>query len=190
MSSLREKAAQYIQDRGIPEIATRLEKKESTVKHWLKTGNIPIDVIEMMQNEDGEEPVGGTGTIHSAPMPKPNEGTWTPEALDGIAQTLGQVVDKLQELHEWKNGMDERFNPRAVQPQPPSRTVPPAAVENGEFLEANSTRPGPMAPTPHIVRGEAPPAMAPPPPQVIQPTGLNQRPQKHWLESYDYRSRR
>lgn len=189
MSTLREKAAQYIQDKGVPEIAKTLNVKESTVTSWGKSGKYPVDLIELVMDE---EPVSGTaiGTIHSAPLPEPNEGTWTPEALDGIAQTLSQVVDKLQELHEWKNGMDDRFNPRAVQPQPPSRTVPPAVTDDQGFLEANSTRPGPMTPTPHIVRGEAPPAMAPPPPQVIQPTGLNQRPVRHWLAGYEPRGGR
>lgn len=184
--NLREKAAQYIQDKGIPGIAKTLNVKESTVTSWGKTGKYPVDLIELVMGESSNENIDDSTPITSNPVPA----TWTPEALDGIAQTLSQVVDKLQELHEWKNGMDERFNPRAVQPQPPSRTVPPAAVENGEFLEANSTRPGPMAPTPHIVRGEAPPAMAPPPPQVIQPAGLNQRPVRHWLAGYEPRGGR
>lgn len=191
MSSLREKAAQYIKDKGIPETAAQFNKKESTIKQWLKTGNYPVDLMEAALGYHGaseqEDPnisrTEAAQAIHSAPPPKPTE------ALDGIAQTLSQVVDKLQELHEWKNGMDERFNPRAVQPQPPSRTVPPAVTDDQGFVEASSTRPGPMAPTPHIVRGEAPPAMAPPP-QVEQPAAWHQRKVRHWTEPYEERYRR
>lgn len=178
--NLREKAAKYIQDKGIPEIAKTLNVKEQTVKLWGNTGKYPIDLIELVMSEQATE---------KEPIQEPTEvTTWTPESLDKLANTLNIVVDKLQELHEWKNGMSDRFDPKPITPLPPSRTVPPAVVDDAGFVEANSVRPGPMTPTPHIVRGEAPPPMAPPP--QMQPTGLNQRPQKHWLESYDYRSRR
>lgn len=173
--NLREQAAKYISDQGIPFVAEKLGKKESTVVSWTKTGKYPIELIELMQDRGAPPP--------NIEVPQ-GAREWTPEDLDRLEASMVAYGEKLQELNIRLIDLEDRHNPKPVMPQIPSATVPPAApvLDDNGLIAANSVRPGPVAPTPHLIRGEAPPAMLPPPhPQNRYST---------WLEPFRPRERR
>lgn len=184
MSTLRDQASKYIQERGIPFIAEKLGKKASTVRMWTKSGNYPLDLIELMQGTDEPSP---PQDVPSAIDEKRGHREWTPEALDELEAAVVTYGEKLRELNLRLIDLEERHNPKPIMPQKPSATVPPAIQDDNGFVAANSVRPGPIAPTPVMIRGEPPPAMLPPP-QMVNPHPQNRY--SNWLEPFVPRERR
>lgn len=184
--SLREQVTKYIQEQGIPFVAEKLGKKESTVKLWFRTGRYPLELIELMQDRGyPEQPdPGNAPEIVSAAIVTRE---WTPEDLDRLEASMITHGERLQELNVRLIDIEDRHNPKPVIPQIASATVPPAVLDDAGFVAANQVRPGPISPTPHMIRGEPPPAMLPPP-QMIAPHPQNRY--STWLEPFRPRERK
>lgn len=176
--TLREQAAVFVAKQGIKELAERLGKKESTVISWAKTGNYPLDLIELMLSQ----PPPAINPDDYPEVKGAQQGTreWTPEDLDRLEASMVAYGERLQELNVRLIDIEDRHNPKPVVPQIPSSTVPPVMQDDSGFVAANQVRPGPVAPTPHLIRGEAPPAMMPHP----------QNRYSTWLEPFRPRERR
>lgn len=95
--TLKDQCNEYINLHGPDKIASALGKKETTVKTWQRTGNYPLELIELMQsNQTQSQPA---SDISDNAKPTTSAGN-TDELLMGIAQLLQKQGEQIAKLEQ------------------------------------------------------------------------------------------
>jgi hypothetical protein len=160
--NLRQELSDFITQNGIEETANFFNKKPSTVKTWLKTGNFPIEVVDSYLNHGEAEKKAEENPMQDAVMKMYS-------ALEAKIQNIENFLVQLNQMPQGNNGS---------LPMPPTR--PWYEPDPNDSNVRSMTRPGDSVPTKAQFTATPQPAFRNPTPP---PAGLRpgMKPADTWL---------